>query len=138
MPQVVDVRSGTVFSGASPTKPWTDVCLAHRTGQRISGPLFFGFSDAATQRAIASALYDERELAAALAGERPASGEPSAEERAAAEFARLDGVGEATAVALARTSALGGARHASVDALCAWVALAGAVARGKPGSCLFN
>jgi hypothetical protein len=25
------------FSGPSPTRPWTDVCLAFRTGQRISG-----------------------------------------------------------------------------------------------------
>jgi hypothetical protein len=62
---VIDQQSGAVYSGPSPTKPWTDVCLAHKTGQRISGPLFFGFSDPLTQRAIAS-LYNERELQAAL------------------------------------------------------------------------
>lgn len=28
---------GRSFSGPSPTRPWTDVCLAFRTGQRISG-----------------------------------------------------------------------------------------------------
>lgn len=64
--QVIDQQSGAVFSGASPTKPWTDVCVAHRTGQRISGPLFFGFSDPLTQRAIAANLYNPEELAAAL------------------------------------------------------------------------
>ena len=64
--QVTDQQSGAAFSGASPTKPWTDVCIAHRTGQRISGPLFFGFSDPLTQRAIALNLYNEQELQAAL------------------------------------------------------------------------
>lgn len=63
---MTDQQTGAVFSGASPTKPWTDVCIAHRTGQRISGPLFFGFSDPVTQRAIASNLYSPAELAAAL------------------------------------------------------------------------
>lgn len=56
---------GEQYEGATPTKPWTGVCLAHRTGQRISGPQYFGFSDALTQRAIAG-LYDARELAAAI------------------------------------------------------------------------
>lgn len=42
------------------------VCIAQRTGQRISGPLFFGFSDPLTQRAIAVNLYTPAELAAAL------------------------------------------------------------------------
>ena len=64
--QVVDQQTGAVFCGESPTKPWTDVCIAHRTGQRISGPLFFGFSDPLTQRAIAANLYSAGELAAAL------------------------------------------------------------------------
>ena len=64
--QVTDQQSGATFSGASPTKPWTEVCIAHRTGQRISGPLFFGFSDPLTQRAIAVNLYNDQELQAAL------------------------------------------------------------------------
>ena len=83
---------GRSFSGTSPTSPWTEVCLSQRTGQRISGtwqwhmpaktscfapavdthqsgtpagPLFFGYSDVITMRAI-SALYNPTELAAAL------------------------------------------------------------------------
>lgn len=67
---------GQEFEGPTPTQPWTAVCLAHRTGQRISGPQYFGFSDALTQRAIAG-LYDARELAAALkvvVFRRPAEG----------------------------------------------------------------
>lgn len=66
------MQTGAVFSGASPTKPWTDVCIAHRTGQRISGPLFFGFSDPLTQRAIAVNLYSQEELQAALQARVPA------------------------------------------------------------------
>ena len=46
--------------------PAMQVCIAHRTGQRISGPQFFGFSDPLTQRAIALNLYSQDELAAAL------------------------------------------------------------------------
>ena len=43
--RVTNLDSGRAFEGSSPTRPWTDVCLARSTGQRISGPLFFGFSD---------------------------------------------------------------------------------------------
>lgn len=54
-------------SGFLPTHPpAVQVCIAQRTGQRISGPLFFGFSDPLTQRAIATNLYAPAELAAAL------------------------------------------------------------------------
>ncbi len=35
--QVTEEASGRVYSGRSPTHPWTQVCLAQRTGQRISG-----------------------------------------------------------------------------------------------------
>lgn len=73
---VTDLTTGAAFYGESPTKPWTDVCKARRTGRRISGPQFFGFSDVTTQRAIASCLYNERELAAALAGERVPAEQP--------------------------------------------------------------
>ncbi|RKO87703.1 hypothetical protein BDK51DRAFT_14887, partial [Blyttiomyces helicus] len=49
--------NGKVFSGPSPTAPWTDICIA-LAGQhgktRISGPLFFGFSDPLTQGLIQS------------------------------------------------------------------------------------
>ena len=119
--------TGPIFSvkdsvtGASPTKPWTDVCIAHRTGQRISGPLFFGFSDPITQKAIATCLYNERELAAALIGETVQAEELTPEEISAKEFAALDGIGETTAMVLARTEALGGCRHSGVASLRAWV-----------------
>ena len=43
--RVTNLATGRAFEGSSPTRPWTDVCLARKTGQRISGPLFFGFSD---------------------------------------------------------------------------------------------
>jgi hypothetical protein len=232
--QVTDEASGRVYSGRSPTHPWTQVCLAQRTGQRISGappgplrrraraaglpavlpgrtclcppqrtaapcapagtlphrrhadaatrgssrkracaagPLFFGFSDPVTQRAIA-ALYTPDELAAALRaraprrrnppaafpprasallrrpqapaapsavraarpmgasvtlpqGERAAVVRPAPEERCAAELRGVAGVGEATAVALACTAALGGRRHGSLASLRAWVAADG-------------
>ncbi|KAL4438181.1 hypothetical protein ABPG77_010542 [Micractinium sp. CCAP 211/92] len=120
--KVVDTQTGATFSGASPTKPWTDVCVAHRTGQRISGPLFFGFSDPLTQRAIAVNLYNEAELRAALQGERIECSSSSScpEEQAAREFCTVEGIGEATAIVLARSSALGGARHGSLASLQAW------------------
>jgi hypothetical protein len=35
--QVADEAAGVSYSGNSSTKPWTDVCLAHRKTQRISG-----------------------------------------------------------------------------------------------------
>ncbi|KAJ1674771.1 hypothetical protein EV182_002595 [Spiromyces aspiralis] len=41
------------WSGDTPTKPWTKVCIALCNNKtRISGPLFFGFSDPITQRMI--------------------------------------------------------------------------------------
>ena len=114
--------STLLFTGTSPTKPWTDVCIHHKTGQRISGPLFFGFSDAITQQAIAMCCYSPRELAAALAGETVECEELSAEEVAAKEFVReVVGVGETTGMALARTVALGGRRHTGVASLRSWV-----------------
>ena len=65
--KVTDLGTGRAFAGPTPTKPWTDVCLSLNTGARISGPLFFGFSDPAVQLAIA-ALYTPEERAAALGG----------------------------------------------------------------------
>ena len=44
-----------MFTGTSPTAPWTDICVAlhSRHGRtRISGPLFYGFSDPITIAAI--------------------------------------------------------------------------------------
>ena len=37
------------FKGPTPTKPWTEVCLTRSAGTRVSGPLFFGFSDQISQ-----------------------------------------------------------------------------------------
>lgn len=160
------------FSGTSPTRPWTDVCIAFRTGQRISGPLYFGFSDIHVQRALA-AMYNPAELAYALYG-TPLSGlaaaaavpaalapqpppqtqtqqgdseataaagasdetgvqpqqpaeqqeqqqELLAAEAFAAELQGIRGIGAATAQVLALTTALGGARHSSLQSLRAWL-----------------
>ncbi|KAF9217843.1 hypothetical protein BGZ59_009816 [Podila verticillata] len=50
---IVESEAGKVFEGASPTHPWTQACLAsYSKGTRISGPLFFGFSDPITQKMI--------------------------------------------------------------------------------------
>ncbi|PRW45124.1 hypothetical protein C2E21_6400 [Chlorella sorokiniana] len=127
--KVIDQQTGTEFSGESPTKPWTDVCIAQRTGQRISGPLFFGFSDPLTQRAIAINLYSPAELAAALRGERVVAVEASPEEQAARELCSVEGVGEATAIVLARTTALGGTRHTGLDSLRSWASASDANAQ---------
>jgi len=116
--RVVDDATGEVFDGESPTKPWTAVCVSKRLGTRISGPLFFGFSDPLTQRAIAQ-LYTPEELAAARAGSTVASRAPGPEEVAAAQFCTVEGLGEATALALALTRQLapGGARLAGLAQL---------------------
>lgn len=117
---VTDQQSGVVFTGSSPTKPWTEICIAHRTGQRISGPLFFGFSDPLTQRAIAANLYSKEELRAVLQGGMLEQALACPVEQAAKEFLALEGVGEATACVLARTTALGGSRHSGPASLRAW------------------
>ena len=103
--RVTDDRSGEVFEGESPTKPWTGVCVSKRLGTRISGPLFFGFSDPMTMRALAT-RYTPAELAAARAGGTVASRAPSLEERVAEQFRLVDGMGEMTALTLAHTRAL--------------------------------
>jgi len=129
-------NAGRRFAGPSPTRPWTEACLAHRTGQRISGPLFFGFSDPATQAAVEQ-LYSAEELEAARRGEggkrreggggegvdgsgskKPSSS--SSTERAALDFMSRYRIGEAAACVLAHTTALSGRRFASADELEAW------------------
>lgn len=95
------------YAGATPTKPWTSACVARNTGRRISGPLYFGFSDPVTMLAI-YALYNDAERAAALAGGRAAAAEPSALEKTTRELSeRLPGIGESVAIALATTKAFG-------------------------------
>ncbi|KAF7732536.1 hypothetical protein EC973_003283 [Apophysomyces ossiformis] len=45
--------SGTVFQGMTPTAPWTDACKrSNSQGTRVSGPLFYGFSDLITMKLI--------------------------------------------------------------------------------------
>lgn len=114
---VTDGKSS--FRGDSPTAPWTKVCLAHKTGQRISGPLFFGFSDPITQNAIACCCYNEAERAAAIAGERLRL-DQGPREKAAAEFETVEGIGEKVAQALALTIELGGKQHESLESLKSW------------------
>ncbi|KAI9492490.1 hypothetical protein BDB00DRAFT_976966 [Zychaea mexicana] len=47
--------SKTVFTGGTPTAPWTDACKKSKSqGTRVSGPLFYGFSDIITMRIIES------------------------------------------------------------------------------------
>ncbi|KAG0347343.1 hypothetical protein BG004_007933 [Podila humilis] len=49
----IESEKGKVFEGTSPTQPWTKACLAsYSRGTRISGPLFFGFSDVVTMKMI--------------------------------------------------------------------------------------
>ena len=67
--KVTDIVSGRCYEGETPTKPWTAACVATRTRTRISGPLFFGFSDPATMRALAH-LYTREEIHACKTGER--------------------------------------------------------------------
>ena len=107
--RVTNVRTGRTFVGPSPTKPWTAVCESIKTRTRISGPLFFGFSDPLTMRALA-ASYTKRELAACVSGDPGAreSGTPGSDlETLVLELrARVDGLGEHAALALARTTKL--------------------------------
>jgi hypothetical protein len=78
------------------------MCLAKGTGTRISGPLFYGFSDPITQQAIALQYTDE-EAAAAAAGETVPCKQPSQAELAVRSLCTLEGMGELTAIALATT-----------------------------------
>ena len=120
---VLNLATGECFTGETPTKPWTRVCVSLRLGTRISGPQFFGFSDPVTMRALA-ALCSPAELRRCLTkGEKDGthgdgdvdvgagaeSGVPTRVpmplELAVKEFATLDGVGDKTAIAIARSTA---------------------------------
>ena len=112
--RVTNARTGRTFAGPSPTKPWTAVCESIKTRTRISGPLFFGFSDPITMRAIAQ-TYTNAELAACVAGDalpNDVGVGDTTEARSDLEAlvfelrARVDGLGEHAAIALARTTKL--------------------------------
>ncbi|ORX54022.1 hypothetical protein DM01DRAFT_1335871, partial [Hesseltinella vesiculosa] len=46
-------ESQTTFEGPTPTAPWTDACKrSNSQGTRVSGPLFYGFSDLLTMHLI--------------------------------------------------------------------------------------
>jgi hypothetical protein len=84
-----------------------------KTRTRISGPLFFGFSDPITMRALAG-LYAKEELAALVSGDAALSGDAAPGESPARDLERfvarlrrdVDGLGEHAAIALARTTSL--------------------------------
>ncbi|RUS18469.1 hypothetical protein BC937DRAFT_88739 [Endogone sp. FLAS-F59071] len=49
----VTAENGQSWHGPTPTAPWTEACKkSHSTGTRVSGPLFFGFSDPITLKLI--------------------------------------------------------------------------------------
>ncbi|ORX96134.1 hypothetical protein K493DRAFT_21141 [Basidiobolus meristosporus CBS 931.73] len=51
--EVAQVGTLQRWQGPTPTAPWTEACLTSRSkGTRVSGPLFFGFSDPLTQKMI--------------------------------------------------------------------------------------
>ncbi|GAB5589695.1 hypothetical protein Unana1_04595 [Umbelopsis nana] len=46
-------KSRKLFKGATPTAPWTEACKKSKSqGTRVSGPLFYGFSDAITMKLL--------------------------------------------------------------------------------------
>lgn len=58
-------------------------------------------------------------------GERIECNSASTEEQAARELRTVEGIGEGTAIVLARTIALGGAKHGSLDSLRSWAGASG-------------
>ena len=115
---VLNLATGECFTGETPTKPWTRVCVSLRLGTRISGPQFFGSSDPVTMRALAALCSPGRAPQVPDQGRgrrdpwgpgtwRWAAGAESGVptrvsmplELAVKEFATLDGVGDKTAIA---------------------------------------
>ena len=122
---VQDTVSGREWRGESPTNPWTAVCIHENTGQRISGPKFFGFSDLFTLKALAKNLYNEEELAAAVSGSVTFNQNMTDGELRAKEFEdRIDGCGPKMAEILAREDVTGtGGTPKSLPELAAWARL---------------
>lgn len=104
---VVDTVTNAVFRGETPTAPWTAVCIAQKTGQRISGPLFYGFSDPFTLKALAINLYNASELKASVEGSTTKNLEESEEEFRAREFLTVQGIGPKVAEILSRVDVTG-------------------------------
>ncbi|KAF8932008.1 hypothetical protein BGZ58_007296 [Dissophora ornata] len=111
---IIESAGGKVYEGSSPTLPWTKACLAsYSKGTRISGPLFFGFSDPITQKMIED-LEGYQEYEAILA-------EVQADERAKlvaaskAEFEASDS--ESGSEDGSATKIFGGSSHPEITAL---------------------
>ena len=122
---VQDTVSGREWRGESPTNPWTAVCIHENTGQRISGPKFYGFSDLFTLKALAKNLYNEEELAAAVSGSVTFNRNMTDEELRAKEFCdSINGCGPKMAEILAREDVTGtGGTPKSLPELAAWARL---------------
>eukprot|EP00958_Prasinococcus_capsulatus_P012620 scaffold1269_cov400-Prasinococcus_capsulatus_cf.AAC.2 len=103
--RVQDEATGRFWDGDSPTWPWTEACLVSKSpGTRISGPLFFGFSDPVTQKAISCMMNDE-ELRAARGECSHPSPNPSKEELVSRRLMRdVEGLGETAAIAIATST----------------------------------
>ena len=55
----VSTEDGRVWSGDSPTKPWTKACIAYSNrGTRVSGPLVSRITTAITINAILQSIVD--------------------------------------------------------------------------------
>ncbi len=104
---VVDSVTNAVFRGETPTAPWTAVCIAQKTGQRISGPLFYGFSDPFTLQALAVNLYNASELSASVEGSLTQNLDLSEEELRAKEYMTITGIGPKVAEILSRVDVTG-------------------------------
>ena len=103
--RVQDDASGKFWEGDSPTFPWTEACLVSNSpGTRISGPLFFGFSDPITQKAISSMMNDEEKRASRSEIPHP-SPNPSKEELISRELMKnIEGIGETAAISIATSA----------------------------------
>ncbi|KAG0263235.1 hypothetical protein BG011_009070 [Mortierella polycephala] len=102
---IVESAGGKVFQGMSPTHPWTQACLAsYSKGTRISGPLFFGFSDPVTQKMI-------EDLDGYQAWERVVA------EMQAEEKAKMEAEAKARLEAMRKTKIFGGSSHPELTGL---------------------
>ncbi|KAI7891037.1 uncharacterized protein EV154DRAFT_421120, partial [Mucor mucedo] len=46
-------HKSTIWTGNTPTAPWTEACIKSKSSStRVSGPLFYGFSDSITMKLI--------------------------------------------------------------------------------------
>ncbi|CAB4399263.1 hypothetical protein RhiirA5_471087 [Rhizophagus irregularis] len=57
---VTDQTTNATFVGNTPTKPWTTICISYKGSRttRISGPLYFGFSDPTLQRLLTKMVQE--------------------------------------------------------------------------------